>query len=1644
MAQTVEELAEILNNLNLECKNNAEEFDKALKGIGSKLDLILDDKEMLDSVKVYISDLKDAIEIKNDYASSLLDSIETSVSKVIQNQEAGAKTSQIRDLFQLLNANIELFSSKISAQGDLIAQIEEDIISLKSQTDNSENLAENIVDIKKQITDINSKVYESFERVNENISSTIQALESIDISTQTELMRQNLVVIKDSYASVLEILKVQDEKIVDVLSALEKIPSVEDFGNISAKIGEMDAFLIASNNANNQKIDEEFDILDNSMAAISEKISSKTDLITSFMKESDEQKLENLKNISKNIDSLQEIINSANIEYKALLEERVVGIKSYMSDIGDSLYSSYSEGSSLLNEKLSSLDELSHGFESSLINVNVNLQNILKNILAIDSTEQNDIIKRELENIYISANAILTSLKISDQKNDEIVAMITNLNNCEELEKINNTLDNIIISLDEKFSNIESLPSKDDIAQLDEKFNIFTSSIQELRDIILKLSSENKDIFENQLNNLEEKLKISVTENNFSQFRKDLADFIQKVLDNSAALHINSEDMKLKISDIYLKLKEQDCSSDVKDLVADVKNLSGCLTGISENVISEVRLVSQNITEMKDEFVKLGQENNEKVSGNIEIISSKLDNIQDNLAIEVANSFSDMKDIFSGLTENINAIQEGHSQFINDLSQTQDAKISEVAEDIKNIENYIQEFSNSGKQNLSDAVEDLKTYIKDIDLATKNSKSLSDEKFAEKLLAIEALISNNVDSYQTDWDLLKTKLYEYVQIVDKVNTDTESKLDSSLVEINTIKSELISLSEELSKNFSNGDEKFEQVISLLDAGVKSVSDSIAEMNLSMKDSVGTSIKDGLVNLDEKFNNLLSLVDVLKTDSDSSRQNLASSIGDKFETLKQELDLVRTDIADVYSEKIDTIISAFEELKTNIDAFVQSDILKILSEVKEQLDVFYMNISSDLVNGFAENQESITDLEQVYKESFNRLSEIEDCLKSDTQENLELIKIAVNTVDKHLKNSFDDTNSLINEWNDAILQLNEKIALAAENNENSLSIAKEEILRVVDEKLNLYIDDLKSHIGVTLNTEDTMLAIDGLKHELADKFASLLIDFASGKEKTESLGKEVDNLKDLLKNCIKEESNKIFNSVTEVSGSTKKTEESLTALNEKIDLLFLSNDGQDENKYDEAFETLNAKIDVIASDSSISELNEKVDLLLLDNDSRDENHYDEAFETLNAKIDVIASDSSISELSEKLDDISIVEDKLEETLMALHQKVDTLALFNDSEDFDAQEEIEDIKNLIISQRQYFESSGLNERTEAISSCLEDLLSKIQNIENGLGDVDLEKNTQDIKESIMAAIISVFEQVSFVEETEEIKDFVEEKTDEINNHLKEVREQLKQITSGNSDGFDYSYTLQDVESDIAKLRIALNEISNSTSKDDINELSSNINRIAHSVEGLQSSLTPAQMFELKEDIEKLNEDIISISSRTNKLLLTSDESYRALSSGLDRFSNVVSDLEEKISYIDYTEVNERFEKKIDAIKSMLIASANTDRVFHQVLMYLGEWIDSTSENISSISEKVSEINNVKDMIEELRVSIPDKSYILDELEEKFEMQESRIDRLEMKIEKIISTLEEKDDMMLNNKVDKIEKQLSRLSVNIEKLASYVDEE
>lgn len=1468
------------------------------------------------------------------------------------------------------------------------------------------------------------------------------------------------------------------------------------------------------------------------------------------------------------VDEIAEILNSMRVEN----ENNVENFEKVLTDISAKLelMAGDSEDADLIKVYLTELKEL---VEDKSVDTNTrfaDIEKILHNVLL----SQDDIAKtselKDLFHVFSAAFDNFTSnfvnqkdflenlsLKLGNVENkvfdkDELASLIAGLN--QDLVAINNDIEKSFVSIDEKFAEvikkldsfditeqvnsinskilniseeINLIPSKISFASLEDKISYSQSVLNSLRELITETSEQENAIISERFEKLEKSFESIVTDSDFTGFRTNLADFVQKIIDNSTVLntklsytterieHILTTIENLDNSEEFdkvLNTVNQNAGENLDKILADIENLK---TRISEeigsnsktyfndlsikiaNIISEISDVKSNLEEkcenvsedisqnvstafastkismenvivamnnLNDMLKEQSEKNAETILANIDELNGKVDEFSTDIVDELRSSFSDIKTGFS----------------------------SDIASNISDL-----------KLHLGDVVESLRNYVSELNDNSETSKKVVDEKISKKLLAMETAIENCSDVYEDKMATLQVKLAEFAQNVQNTSSDVNEKISSSIEELGDIKQEIVSVQEALGEVKSSADEKTEKFLMLLDENVKEILTAIENLEKSTLKDINSSINGNIDLIENKFSTVLDVLEKF-----NSETGLAGSIEEKFSALKQEIGLVNTDITGTIQSSRDEILQNFEDIKKSFDDFSDYDFNKLMADLKILLETSFMNFSVDVNGELASSSEAIMRLEQAYKDIFNKITLIEDCVSEKLQNDIELLNITIETNSKNLQCLFEE------KLDEYIGDMKAQIANMLEDTRvvDAISNTKEEINVKLDVVLDKQ-DNIEKNITETIsnNAEDVSNKIYGnifslgeelKKHikstcdEVVEKTVDQTVkqtveqtvekcDTSKCEENIDILNQKVDALvlstdKDEIINSINEfgesaeQANNVLNEKIDilVSSTDKdeiinsldelgaKTEQANDVLNQKIDALVISTDNEEilhsleeiEAKADktgsdltETLESLIARVDIIASDDSLKSDLENITEKLDDFEENTE-YFKNALDTLSNKVDIIAADNSLDILYDKFDEFSETEDKVAEMLTALHQKVDVIAM--DDNDFDIEEEIDDIKELIFEQRKYFEVAS-DEKANAIDKYLKDVLLKLDN-------VDLEKNSEDIKETIMNALVSLVDQISFVEETEEIKDFVEEKTDAIKQGLIEVQNQLRQLASPDDD-FGYSYTLQDVESDIAKLRVAITHLSGN----DFENLSGDIKKIVNSVEGLETTLTQEQIIGLKGNIEKLNEDILSISSRTNKILLTSDESNKALNDGLNNFGNLVGKLEDRLEYLDNTEATERLERKIESIQSMAVESANADKVFHQVMMYLGEWIDTTTENISSITEKTSEINlikenvndviekvsdiqDIKDNIEELRSAVPEKSELLSELENKFEQQEARIDRLEMKLEKILSTLEEKDDMVLNRKVDKIEKMLSRLGTNIEKLTSYVDED
>lgn len=1468
------------------------------------------------------------------------------------------------------------------------------------------------------------------------------------------------------------------------------------------------------------------------------------------------------------VDEIAEILNSMRVEN----ENNVENFEKVLTDISAKLelMAGDSEDADLIKVYLTELKGL---VEDKSVDTNTrfaDIEKILHNVLLC----QDDVAKtselKDLFHVFSAAFDNFTSnfvnqkdfledlsLKLGNVENkvfdkDELASLIAGLN--QDLVAINNDIEKSFVSIDEKFAEvikkldsfditeqvnsinskilniseeINLIPSKISFASLEDKISYSQSVLNSLRELITETSEQENAIISERFEKLEKSFESIVTDSDFTGFRTNLADFVQKIIDNSTVLNT-----KLSYT-----------TERIEHILTTIENLDN-----SEEFDKVLNTVNQNAGENLDKILADIENLKTRIS---EEISSNSKTYFDDLSIKIANIISEISDVKSNLEEKCENVSEDISQNVstafastkismenvivamnnlNDMLKEQSEKNAEtILANIDELNGKVDEFStdivdelrssfsdiktgfssdiasniSDLKLHLGDVVESLRNYVSELNDNSETSKKVVDEKISKKLLAMETAIENCSDVYEDKMATLQVKLAEFAQNVQNTSSDVNEKISSSIEELGDIKQEIVSVQDALREVKSSADEKTEKILILLDENVKEILTVIENLEKSTLKDINSSINENIDLIENKFSTVLDVLEKF-----NSETGLAGSIEEKFSALKQEIGLVNTDITGTIQSSRDEILQNFEDIKKSFDDFSDYDFNKLMADLKILLETSFMNFSVDVNGELASSSEAIMRLEQAYKDIFNKITLIEDCVSEKLQNDIELLNITIETNSKNLQCLFEEKlDEYIGDMKSQIANMLEDTRVV-----DAISNTKEEINVKLDVVLDKQ-DNIEKNITETIsnNAEDVSNKIYGnifslgeelKKHikstcdEVVEKTVDQTVkqtveqtvekcDTSKCEENIDILNQKVDALvlstdKDEILNSIDElgesaeQANNVLNEKIDilVSSTDKdeilnsldelgaKTEQANDVLNQKIDALVISTDNEEilhsleeiEAKADktgsdltETLESLIARVDIIASDDSLKSDLENITEKLDDFEENTE-YFKNALDTLSNKVDIIAADNSLDILYDKFDEFSETEDKVAEMLTALHQKVDVIAM--DDNDFDIEEEIDDIKELIFEQRKYFEVAS-DEKANAIDKYLKDVLLKLDN-------VDLEKNSEDIKETIMNALVSLVDQISFVEETEEIKDFVEEKTDAIKQGLIEVQNQLRQLASPDDD-FGYSYTLQDVESDIAKLRVAITHLSGN----DFENLSGDIKKIVNSVEGLETTLTQEQIIGLKGNIEKLNEDILSISSRTNKILLTSDESNKALNDGLNNFGNLVEKLEDRLEYLDNTEATERLERKIESIQSMAVESANADKVFHQVMMYLGEWIDTTTENISSITEKTSEINlikenvndviekvsdiqDIKDNIEELRSAVPEKSELLSELENKFEQQEARIDRLEMKLEKILSTLEEKDDMVLNRKVDKIEKMLSRLGTNIEKLTSYVDED
>lgn len=1617
------------------------------------------------------------------------DEIKKTLADVTQNIETLPNTekleSSILDLYSKLeslsedidNANVsenitdiekklEEFNSELTVIKNIISDLNEVVTSKVMNAINDISFDEEFSDIRNHVSNMISELpqKEDINRLLANEEKNQSAVE--DLIKNTDLLVDRL----DNLPTHEDMATLNSNQL-SLVENLQEVATKDDFEQLASKSDDIEEMIDSLN------FDDEF-----------KSIYDKTSNIEDWLKESKIK--ENAQEIANQIETkaeqkdVLEILNSTNVLVEKLstisqisnAENMAKTLTDIYSQIED-LKTDFLNTTELHNESaISKLEEIQNKLNYSatseeLANITENLKDFTQTIIidSKDNAENIEQSKKLQQELIEKIDAIdFSEIHKKLSQNIETLSNDIRVTIDENNEKVQNQvaeLDSKLVSLSE-YLNSNLTPNNEEIK----------NSINDIKEIILQNKKSFNEIQDDNFNKT----------SNIEEYIEEL----KTILDTSnSGIDENIKAQFLNIEETLAKFNETN-DSQISKILEKLEDLTNFADNKNEtSSISDIEEIKNQLQELGKSFVDI-KSTSEKdvaqfVANKLDELGTNLNTLTANIETGLQSGFSYNSELIeektAALLEFIKELRHASTDNIElyERLTVTDNKLMDFQQELELINTDVLSGLNEKTDKMIKELAPIKEMISC--LAVQIPDGPQNEKVKEQLGLLHQSVQNDLTECTKYSKTALNKLEETYQRISQDLAQTENNLkdfilgdiDSVIIKIDNLKADLEKIpSRPITPNAEQMQE-YNDFVAQIEEFKNEQKEYISDLAKDIKTNINENIQakhDEIksmlavaINNKEIINAINDLKKLFKTKAKQLVKN-----PEEPDSIETDEDFGNNEIEKVFEEsKNDKIIAEIKEDFSNFTKMISqlsgenSEIISVLNSIKDKIDTITVikkerELTETDLNEDADIQDFDIDIDDDDSQDIKAESDFEEeAFNNEDETNngdeiivgsenfdflkaFDLLKQDINNLRADIERVLPQQNkssipSLCND--NLLLSLNNKIELLAKTlNRNWLEEVKEYI---ESSDIHSMLEEINSKIDI-LTLSDNSEWISEIKQALDQ----LNGNEEAGDSKLHSMLSLISEKIDILAasdnyDLIEDVRDEILDALQNIQPKSDNSEikDLINSLDAKIDILADTDSTIQLSDLRVAIDSIEDKIDALAlAGEDSAEIDDiKTTLKTIENEINKLNseqavqgsEYSEIFDTIKDSLDVIEYKIESGETEENIKKLSETDAKITSMLELLNHKIDIISSSEDS--LNAAEDIEDVKQLILAQTDYIERFERNSKTDAVKKCLKELTEEVNYLSSNsnTNSKQVQKAMKDMKESIMAAVVTIFEQVSFVEETEDIKDFVEEKTDVINQNLVEVTKQLKQITSSTEDT-DYNYSMQDIESDLAKLRLALNELQNNSIESQSSELSNisdTLYKITSSVEELQNSMTQDDIKDLKYDINN----------------------------GLE---GIGKNLTNQIS------------RKVDKVTKLLEKSSDSDKVMRQALIYMGEWIDSASESMNKISTNSDEIVDVKSAIEDLKSSMPEHKEILTSLEEKFDEQQERlsyfekqisklgtledrfdeqqerIDRLEMTIEKVLSAVEDIDDSRVTRKIDKIDKQLAKLSTNIEKLASYVD--
>ena len=240
IAENFDTIKTLLNSIRAQGILNTSDVDKLLAGINSKLEK-LNTEEDIDLIKIFLSELKQNLDERHSVLLSKFGAIESLFSNLLKNSANSLKSSEVKELFDIVATNLSVFSREVVSQKETLSDITLRLDAMRSDDSQKKDIIKNISFLKNDIERLTNGFDSIVLSLNENFKTIIKTISSIDPSENINKFGEELGDIVNSSNTILSALQMLDKKNLQLEETLKGLASQDDLNATKRWISDLAA-----------------------------------------------------------------------------------------------------------------------------------------------------------------------------------------------------------------------------------------------------------------------------------------------------------------------------------------------------------------------------------------------------------------------------------------------------------------------------------------------------------------------------------------------------------------------------------------------------------------------------------------------------------------------------------------------------------------------------------------------------------------------------------------------------------------------------------------------------------------------------------------------------------------------------------------------------------------------------------------------------------------------------------------------------------------------------------------------------------------------------------------------------------------------------------------------------------------------------------------------------------------------------------------------------------------------------------------------------------------------------------------------------------------------------------------------------------